>query len=380
MSTPTALPRNQIVLGDALERLQQFPDASIDSVITSPPYFSLRDYGADGQLGLEGHVDQWVEQLVAISEQVARVLVPTGTYWLNLGDTYSSQPLQGAKRKSLLMAPERVAIRLQQEGWIIRNKIVWAKPNPMPSSIRDRLNCTHEVIYVFAKQPRYFFDLDAIRVPHRTASSKAGSKKPLAAHTESWRGPNSMPTKGLRGIKASGSVGHPLGKNPGDVWTIAPGGYRSAHHAIYPLALADRMVAASCPEARCTRCHLPWQRPVIRGLGRTATRAALAPTCKCDAGSEPGLVLDPFMGSGTTAVAAENLRRDWLGIELNPEFADAARARITAARDEPPATPAAIGTPRTQPLLRQCHAAVPVNARRVYRPQRTEEVAHVHTR
>ncbi|BBX25011.1 DNA-methyltransferase [Mycolicibacterium alvei] len=379
MSTPIALPRNHIILGDALDRLRQLPDASVDSVITSPPYFSLRDYGADGQLGLEGHVDQWVEELAAISEQVARVLVPTGTYWLNLGDTYSTHPSQGAKRKSLLMAPERVAIRLQKDGWIIRNKIIWAKPNPMPTSIRDRLNCTHEVIYVFAKQPKYFFDLDAIRVPH-TSAIKAGSKKAHTAHRESWRGPNSMSGKGLHGMMASGRVGHPLGKNPGDVWTIAPGGYRSAHHAIYPLALAERMVAAGCPEARCTRCRLPWQRPVIRALGGTATRAALAPTCKCETDSEPGLVLDPFTGSGTTAVAAEKIRRDWLGIELNPEFANSAEARITAAREGPPATPAETSTPRTQPLLRQCHAAVPVNPSRAYRPQRTEEVAHVHTR
>jgi site-specific DNA-methyltransferase (adenine-specific) len=144
-----------------------------------------------------------------------------------------------------------------------------------------------------------------------------------------------MAATGLHALKARGRVGHPLGKNPGDVCTIAPGGYRGAHHAIFPLALAERMIAAGSPEARCTRCRLPWQRRVIRALGGTATRAALAPTCNCMTSGEPGLVLDPFMGSGTTALAAEKLGRDWLGIELNPDFANAARDRIATARREP---------------------------------------------
>lgn len=337
MSAPVTVPRNLIVVGDALDRLRRLPDTSVDCVITSPPYFSLRDYHADGQLGLERHVDQWVDQLAAISEHVRRVLVPTGTYWLNLGDTFSSHASQGAERKSLLMAPERLALRLQREGWIIRNKIIWAKPNPVPSSIPDRLNCTYEVIYVLAKQPSYFFDLDAIRQPHRSAPSASKRGKPKTVARETWRGPNGMAAAGLTTLKTKGQVGHPLGKNPGDVWMITPGGYRSAHHAIFPLALAERMIAAGCPEARCTRCRLPWKRRIIRALGGTATRAALAPSCQCESGREPGLVLDPFMGSGTAAVAAEKLSRDWLGVELNPHFANAARERIASAREEPPA-------------------------------------------
>ncbi|MAU84006.1 MAG: site-specific DNA-methyltransferase [Gordonia sp.] len=330
--------RNQIVIGDALTRLKQLPDASTDCVVTSPPYFRLRDYDAHGQIGLESHVDQWVDHLVAISEQVRRVLVPTGTFWLNVGDTYSSHPSQGAPRKSLLMAPERLALRLQQDGWLIRNKIVWAKPNPVPTSVRDRLNCSYEVIYVLTKQPRYFFDLDAVRVPLRSARRSpqpAQAEKAETAAREAWRGPNGMAATGLEVLKAEGRTGHPLGKNPGDVWTITPGGHRGAHHAIFPLRLAERMVAAACPEARCTRCRRPWTRKVIRALGGTATRAALAPTCDCAAEQEPGLVLDPFMGSGTTAIAAENLNRDWSGIELNPDFAAAARNRIAAARRSP---------------------------------------------
>lgn len=337
MSVVTKVPRNRIVVGDAVNRLRRLPDSSVDCVVTSPPYYSLRDYGANGQLGLEAHVDQWVENLAAISAQVKRVLVPTGTYWLNVADTYSAHPSQGTPRKNLLMAPERLALRLQQDGWIIRNKIVWAKPNPVPTSVTDRLNCTYEVIYVLARQPRYFFDLDAIRVPHRSAPSAGvkGSRK--YGQRESWRGPNGMAATGLVALKARGMVGHPLGKNPGDVWTITPGGFRSAHHAIYPLALAEHMIAAGCPEGRCTKCRLPWKRRVIRSLGRVATRSALAPTCACKRAPEPGLVLDPFMGSGTSAVAAEKLDRDWLGIELNPEFANAARTRIANSRNSPPA-------------------------------------------
>jgi site-specific DNA-methyltransferase (adenine-specific) len=338
VSAPITVPRNRIVIGDALQRLRALPQASVDCVVTSPPYFRLRDYDADGQIGLEHHVDQWVEQLAAISKQVHRVLVPTGTFWLNVGDTYSSHSSQGGDRKSLLMAPERLALHLQQSGWIIRNKIVWAKPNPVPSSIPDRLNCTYEVIYVLAKQPQYFFDLDAIREPHRSGGNAVQAAKRSTATREQWRGPNGMAAIGLVALKTQGRVGHPLGKNPGDVWTITPGGYRGAHHAIFPLKLAERMIAAGCPEARCTRCRLPWRRRVIRSLGGTATRAALAPTCTCKRASEPGLVLDPFIGSGTTALAAEKLGRDWLGVELNPQFASAAQDRITSThQNEAPA-------------------------------------------
>ena len=162
-----AVPRNTLLVGDALDRLRGLPDGSIDTALTSPPYFRLRDYAADGQLGLEPHVDDWIDRLVEISAEVHRVLVPTGTFWLNLGDTYATHQSQGAARKSLIMAPERLALRLQQSGWIIRNKIVWAKPNPKPTSIKDRLNCTYEFVYLLTKQPGYFFDLDAIREPHR---------------------------------------------------------------------------------------------------------------------------------------------------------------------------------------------------------------------
>ncbi|WP_068182384.1 site-specific DNA-methyltransferase [Mycobacterium sp. UM_CSW] len=327
---PTQVPRRELLVGDALDRLRELPDSSIDMALTSPPYFRLRNYGEDGQIGLEQHVDQWADRLAAISAEIHRVLVPTGTFWLNLGDTYATHPSQGADRKSLLMAPERLALRLQRAGWTVRNKVVWAKTNPMPTSIKDRLNCTYEFVYVFAKQPSYFFDLDAVRQPHRSSL-----RKPYVAErrdAELWRGPNSDTATGLDAIKAAGRVGHPLGKNPGDVWLLPSSSFRGAHHATFPVRLASRAIQAGCPEARCTRCRLPWRRRVIRAIGGTAIRAALVPTCECRTTSEPGLVLDPFIGSGTTAIAAEELARDWLGIELNPDFAAMAERRILDAR------------------------------------------------
>lgn len=323
--------RNAILVGDALDRLRRLPDGSVDTVVTSPPYFRLRDYAATGQLGLEAHIDEWIDRLAAIANEIHRVLVPTGTFWLNLGDTYSTRPAEGAPRKSLIMAPERLALRLQQEGWLIRNKIVWAKTNSMPTSVKDRLNCTHEVIYVFTKQPTYFFDLDAIREPHLSRASKP--RVLSTATNEAWRGPNADTDRGLNQLKAEGRVGHPLGKNPGDVWRITPRPV-TGHHAVYPIGLAHRAISAGCPEARCPRCRQPWRRAVLRALGGTAVRAALAPSCGCGTRPEPGLVLDPFMGSGTTAIAAEQLKRHWLGIELNPAFAALAAARIATARPD----------------------------------------------
>lgn len=332
-AAPSPIPRNELLVGDALGRVRKLPDNSVDMVLTSPPYFRLRDYAARDQIGLESHVGQWVERLADISAEIRRVLVPSGTFWLNLSDTYSTHQSQGAQRKSLLMAPERLALRLQQSGWIVRNKIVWAKANPMPTSVRDRLSCSYEPVYVFAKQRTYFFDLDAIRQPHRSALSKPSTSKRRG--DESWRGPNADGERGLDALKAQGLVGHPLGKNPGDVWRLASSNYRGAHHATFPITLARRAIQAGCPEARCTRCRLPWRRRVIRAIGRTAVRTGLGPTCECDAPREPGLVLDPFIGSGTTAVAAEELSRDWLGIELNPAFAAMAEQRITTARTGP---------------------------------------------
>ena len=169
------LPRNRLLVGDAHGELRRLPEASIDQVLTSPPYFRLRDYGVAGQLGLETQVSTWVYRLRRVAVELHRVLVPTGSLWLNLGDSYAVHPREGAPRKSLLLAPERLAEALVADGWILRNKIVWQKANPMPTSVSDRLACTWEVIYVFTKQPRYFFDLDAMREPHTSRPARPQS-------------------------------------------------------------------------------------------------------------------------------------------------------------------------------------------------------------
>ncbi|MFL6164301.1 MAG: DNA-methyltransferase [Jatrophihabitantaceae bacterium] len=327
--------RHRIIVGDAHEQLRRLPSESIDMVLTSPPYFLLRDYQIQGQLGLEPHVDEWAESLHGVMRELHRVLLPTGSLWLNLADTYATHPRQGAPRKSLLLGPERLALLLLTDGWLLRNKIIWAKANPMPSSVRDRLTSTWEALYVFTKQPRYLFDLDAIRVPHTT--SHRGRLRPdfQRPPREAWRGPNGDDATGLDLLKARGIIGHPLGKNPGDVWTLASSNYRGAHHATFPLTLARRVVQVGSPEARCTRCRAPWRRHLIRSIGGTAVRGTLGPTCECRAASEPAIVLDPFIGAGTTAVAAEQLGRDWLGVELNPDFARLAQRRIQDTRAGP---------------------------------------------
>ncbi|MCU1479807.1 MAG: methylase [Subtercola sp.] len=323
--------RNSIRIGDAAETLKTMRSSSVDMVLTSPPYFRLRDYGTDGQLGLEATVEEWVDGLVAVVDELSRVLTSRGTLWLNVGDTYSTRSDQGAQKKSLLMAPERLALALLKRGWILRNKIVWAKPNGMPTSATDRLATKWEAVYVFSRSKRYHFDLDAIRQPHltRPPKAKAETRPPTR---EPWQGPNGDSASGLAAMKASGRVGHVLGKNPGDVWSIPTSVWRGAHHAVFPVALAERAITAGCPQRICGECRAPYIRRIKR-LGAVAVKSKFMTACECsDGSSTPGVVLDPFMGAGTTAIAAERLGRDWLGVELNPEFAALAVSRIRADR------------------------------------------------
>lgn len=328
-----SVPRNHILVGDAFEQLRMVPAQSVDMVLSSPPYFNLRNYQVEGQLGQEAAIQEWVDNLRAVAQEVARVLTPTGTYWLNVGDRYSIHDREGAPRKSLLLGPEHLAIALAQDGWLIRNRIIWSKTNPMPSNVRDRLANTHETIWLLARQRDYFFDLDAIRIPHR--SKIAAQPTARDAMPRAWRSRANHNVDGLVALRRAGIPGHPLGKNPGDVWRLPTSNYRGAHFATFPIRLAERAILAGCAEARCVNCRSPWLR-AIRRLGAIAVRGALQPSCGCQAPSEPGLVLDPFMGAGTTAVAAERHGRDWLGIELNPDFAALAGQRIATARERPP--------------------------------------------
>jgi len=320
---------NRILVGDARDELRKLPDRLADCVITSPPYFRLRNYQHTDQIGLESQVSTYVDHLRDVLTELRRVLVPTGSVWLNLGDTYSTGS-EGAPVKSLLLGPERLALELLADGWVIRNKIVWAKRNPMPNPVRDRLSCTWEVVYLLVRQGDYFFDLEAIREPHKSSRSKSKTSRAWSV-PPSWRVSTSSHS-GLDALNAEGRVGHPLGKNPGDVWRLSTAAYRGPHHAVFPLALLERPIKAGCPERRCVLCRSPWRRPTIRRLGHLAIRGELHATCSCRAASEPGVVLDPFIGSGTTAIAAEEHGRDWLGIELNTDFAGLAEARIRVAR------------------------------------------------
>ena len=323
--------RNQTIIGDALRVLPRIEDASIDMVFYSPPYFGLRDYGAGrAELGQESTVDEWVDNQVAVARQAARVLTATGTLWINVGDSYSPGPRHGALRKSLMLAPERLALRLVEDGWILRNKVVWVKRSHLPSPVADRLTNAWEYIFVLARSPHYYFDLDAVRVPHTSLPHRVVSGRPPGRKDSRRSGDRLARTRNLLGSihlaawNARGNIGHPRGKNPGDAWLLTTSHYRGEHRATMPVELARRAIAAACPELRCVACRAPWQRDRVRHIGR----ATLRPTCLCEADVEPGIVLDPFMGSGTTAVAAKELGCDWLGIELNPEYAVEATARI----------------------------------------------------
>lgn len=326
--------RNVILVGDAREQLRRLPAVSVDCVVTSPPYFALRNYGVRGQLGLERSVLEWLGNLLCVIEEVARVLKPAGTLWLNLGDSYSRREAQGAPPKGLVLAPERLLLALAARGWTVRNKVVWAKPNPMPASVRDRLTSSWEPVYVLTRSRHYFFDLDAIREPHRSVRS-AGGRRLRGTRPPAWAGPLAGTQSGLDVLHAHGLPGHPLGKNPGDVWTVPAGRGRGGHHATFPEALLRRPILAGTPERVCVACGLAWERARIgRVVGRLALLGALAPVCLCGAAHRPGVVLDPFMGSGTVSVVAESLGRDWVGIELNPRFAEQAERRIRRARGE----------------------------------------------
>lgn len=329
-------PRNTIVLGDAREQLRHLPKGCVDVVITSPPYVGLRRYGAGpAELGTEGSVGQFVTRLLAVTGEMARVLKPSGSLWLNIADSFSNARRWGAPPKGLLLAPERLLLGLAEQGWLVRAKVVWHKPNAMPNSVTDRFTATYELLYHLVRSPQYFFDVDAVRMPHRSAERPL-TARPARAKAKSGTRPAGKPAKrraafagplangdnrGLLRARAEGRAGHVLGKNPGDVWSIPTAGFRGPHPAVFPERLIERPLLASCPRRVCTRCGASWQQAALK---------AVKPNCNCQAGWQPGLVLDPFMGAGTIGVAARRRGYDWLGIELNPDYRTLATERIAA--------------------------------------------------
>lgn len=250
--------------GDALAVMRELPDRSIDCCVTSPPYFGLRDYGTPGQIGQEAELEEYAHALFYVVREIERVLADAGTFWLNLGDSYD-------QRKSLMGVPWSIALRLRDDGWILRNDIIWAKPNAMPESVTDRLSARHEHLFLFSKSPRYWFDLDPIREPHVSEPGREGKNYMRGQKAMRPVGPNS-------GAYSDG------GRNPGDVWSIATQPFPDAHFATMPLALAERAVRAGCKPG--------------------------------------GTVLDPFSGSGTTGLAATRHGRRYVGIDLNADYLD----------------------------------------------------------
>jgi site-specific DNA-methyltransferase (adenine-specific) len=319
-------PRNVVLQGDALAVLRTLPDASVDCVVTSPPYFQARSYqGGAQEFGQETHIDEWVEHLRAVAAEIARVLVPWGAFWLNVADVFASRPSEGAPAKSLLLGPERLAQALLADGWLVRNRLSWTKPNPLPSSAADRLTQSWEFVYLLVRERHYFFDLDLIREP--LAKAEAPRPRPTPDR-RTCHGARDHGHSGLTRLSREGVRGHPLGKNPGDAWRIAGARVRG-HGASFPAELIRRPILATCPERVCTRCGKPWQRArhPVRLVGGQAQPRALVP-CSCGAATRPGLVLDPFMGSGTVALVARQYGRDWLGIELNPKYVQLTRDRL----------------------------------------------------
>ena len=310
-----------IYAGDCLDSLKQLKDQSVHTCITSPPYFALRDYGVEGQLGLEETPKEFVDNLVNVFKEVKRVLRNDGTAWLNIGDSYGAQNGKGFNTnanvgstnratemqkkygdisshstikertglppKSLLGMPWRVAFAMQDDGWILRQDIIWHKPNPMPESVKDRCTKAHEYIFLFSKSPKYYFDNEAIKEESVTVNSKGERGKPNSAKNEgkSVEGIDGFDVRG--GFKDMGAYEK---RNKRSVWTVNTKPFTEAHFATFPMDLIDPCVLAGCPES--------------------------------------GTVLDPFAGSGTTGIVAVGHNRNAVLLELNEDYIKLAEKRI----------------------------------------------------
>ena len=303
---------NKIQQGNSLDILKQMPDNSVDCVITSPPYWQLRDYGYDDQWGLEPTYQEYLEHLWSLMDETYRILKPTGTAWINLGDTYATksgnmgvkeqwdglnkdrdtnfpQSPAGKLHKCLLLIPHRFAIGCIDRGWIVRNDIIWAKRNGMPESVTDRFSKKHEYFFLMVKQSKYYFDLDGIRDKHKEVSIKR-----LEQNIDKQKGSDRSLLGGYKtngNMKAVGDLN--LGKNPGDVsdfWDITTKGSSEKHYASFNFKLIEKPIIAGCPEG--------------------------------------GIILDPFCGVGTTLIRALQLGRRVIGIDGSKEYCEIATNKI----------------------------------------------------
>ena len=269
-----------VLVGDCREVLPTLGAGSVQCVVTSPPYYGLRDYGHPDQIGLEPSVDAYVAEMVAVFRQVRRVLADDGTMFLNIGDSYGSG-------KQLLGVPWRVAFALQADGWVLRSDCIWHKPNPLPESVRDRPTKAHEYVFLLAKRARYFYDSGAVAEPLVSTRPSGNKSRLVSGRMGGDHGWNLRPSD-ERSLPEGG-------RNKRTVWTIPPQPCKEAHFAVMPPALVEPCILA---------------------------------------GSRPGdTVLDPFLGAGTVGLVASRLGREWVGIEINPEYAAMAERRV---RDDAP--------------------------------------------
>jgi site-specific DNA-methyltransferase (adenine-specific) len=275
---------NTILCGDALAELQKLPGDLADCIVTSPPYYGQREYRGENEIGREARPADYVHRLTEVFREARRVLKPAGTLWLVIGDKY--------QRGRLLGMPWRVALALADDGWILRRDIIWHKPNAMPSAAKSRPTADHEYIFFFVRTSDYFYHADAIREPHVTL----GPQSRMKGGRRHFFQRGGTPEAGKNGGNINLHDGrwdqafHPLGRNKRSVWSIPLSKFRQAHFAVFPEELAATCIAAGCPEN--------------------------------------GLVLDPFLGSGTTALAAKKLGRRYLGIDCAAEYCEMARRRL----------------------------------------------------
>lgn len=380
--------RHTILNGDVIACLRSLPDACVQCVVTSPPYWGLRDYGVEGQIGLEPTPGEYVEKMIEVFREVKRVLRDDGVLWLNLGDSYvganntdkggnanfGSQggvttasrckgDWQGLPQKNLVGIPWRVAFALQADGWYLRSDIIWSKPNPMPESVTDRPTKSHEYVFLLTKSSRYFYDADAIREPYAESTFKrAKSVNNAAARKDNGTAINQRGLTAEQQTKAYSKVTETGGRNKRSVWHIATQSFSEAHFATFPEALVEPCIkAGTSARGACPECGAPWRRVVEHVKGehdpaasddqrrRCAGRISggtssttigskrqgynktlgWAPSCTCGCEETvPCIVLDPFGGSGTVAKVARDLGRSSILIEINPEYVQIAKKRL----------------------------------------------------
>jgi DNA modification methylase len=330
-----------LVNSDAIQHLASMASGSVHCIVTSPPYFGLRDYGHDGQIGLEGTVQEYIDRMVAVLHECRRVLRDDGTMWLNVGDSYGDG-------KQLLGIPWRLALAAQADGWVLRQDIIWHKPSPMPESVTDRCTKAHEYVFLLTKSPTYFFDSVAISEPSAQPDRKRADRIGGNKYGE-----------GVKHSDGSTFTGAAT-RNRRSVWKIATRPYSGAHFATMPPELAETCIKSGTSQrGACPSCGSPWERltkrtkltrprpaDYVKRTGEAGTGSSCAnsvagvavetlgwqQSCKCEPHEPvPCVVLDPFAGSGTTLAVAQVLGRDSVGIELNADYIALAEQRIAQA-------------------------------------------------